>query len=181
MTKKDLPSPELLRKLLRYEPNTGKLFWKERPVDMFKTERASNIWNARFPKTEAFTAKDTYGYKHGSIFGNLYRAHRVIWCIYHGNWPKDQIDHVNLIRCDNRIKNLKSVDQSQNMRNRPMRKDNKSGFNGVHWCERSNRWKSQIRLDGRVTSLGYFSIKEDAIDARIKAEVGQGYTERHGL
>ena len=88
------PSPDLLRELLRYEPDTGKLFWRERPIEMFTADRHMNAWNARYKNHEAFTADDGKGYRQGKIFNKATKAHRVIWTIHYGAWPDDQIDHI---------------------------------------------------------------------------------------
>ena len=68
MNTKSLPSPEMLNKLLRYDAETGKLFWKERHPSFFEgCEIKSKRWNNRFSGKEALTAIETYGYKHGHI------------------------------------------------------------------------------------------------------------------
>lgn len=81
-------SPKLLRKLLRYEPETGKLFWRERSVCHFDdaNRRASwkcNNWNSIYSDKEAGTTLDT-GYRNIHIGGSLIRGHRIVWAMYHG-------------------------------------------------------------------------------------------------
>jgi hypothetical protein len=97
---KELPSPDLLRKLLRYEPETGKLFWRERDREFFKSDRDYKVWNIRFAGKEAFTASDC-GYKTGKVFGKTYRAHRIIWALQTGAWPRDEIDHIDQDKSNN--------------------------------------------------------------------------------
>lgn len=182
---KSLPSPELLRKLLRYEPDTGKLFWRERAPDMFEGKRvcadlACSRWNGRNAGKEAFTANGNHGYKTGNVFGTLYLAHRVIWAIFHGHWPKDQIDHINGDRTDNQIKNLRNVSASENSKNMKMPSTNSSGVIGVCWRKAKGRWQAQIRVSGRVKHIGSFLEIEDAIAARKEAEIKYGYHENHG-
>jgi len=84
MAKKDLPTPEMLRNLLRYDPETGKLFWQERPVEMFggkDPQRAQKIFNTRYAGVEAFTCVNAVGYKNGRIFNQGLTAHRVAWAM----------------------------------------------------------------------------------------------------
>src|SRR5690625_1786543 len=75
MAKADSITPEMLRELIDYDPNTGKLFWKPRPAEMFKTKRAHGAWNARYAGKEALTSTDGYGYRRGCVFDRGYQAH----------------------------------------------------------------------------------------------------------
>lgn len=179
-TTTNLPSPELLRKLLRYEPETGKLFWLPRPIEMFATVGAGKIWNSRYPGKEAFTADNGTGYRHGEVNGKTLRSHRVIWAIVHGTWPTGDIDHINGVKTDNRIANLRDVSSSINQRNAKKRDDNTSGYNGVSRYRQSGKWQAHITIDGKNKHLGYFDTPDDAVAARAAAERGLGFTERHG-
>lgn len=182
---KSLPSPELLRKLLRYEPDTGKLFWRERDIELFNDSRRSakydcSVWNKRYANTEALGCLNSQGYKHGSILGSSLRAHRVIFAIYYGYWPVGQIDHINGIRSDNRIKNLRDVTKLENSKNQKRRADNKSGFCGVGWDSRVGKWQARIMANSTRKHLGYFDNLQSAIDARMNAEIKYGYHPNHG-
>lgn len=185
MTAKNLPSPELLRKLLRYEPDTGKLYWRKRTHDMFAdgkydAERSCKIWNIRFADKEAFTSISAANYACGLIFGRHYLAHRVIWAICNGDWPSEQLDHINGDRGDNRIKNLRSVSHAENGRNQKRPSNNTSGVIGVNWHKFHKKWQSCIRLDRKIIHLGYFTDKADAIAARKAAEAKYGFHPNHG-
>lgn len=174
MASKALPPPEVLRQLLRYEPDTGKLFWKERPVSMFTSrrysaERNAAIWNTRFAGKEAFTALISGGYPHGSIFGIQYRAHRVIWTMVRGCEPRDHIDHINGDKADNRIENLREADASENNYNTGLRAHNKSGYKGVIWHHARSNWRAEIRANGHRRNLGYFDTPEAAARAYDEA------------
>lgn len=181
---KDLPSPELLRKLLRYEPETGKLFWRKRMPDMFSdgaktAAHQCNAWNVKFLNKEAFTC-NCRGYKVGAIFNKSYRAHRLIWAIVHGSWPINEIDHINGIKHDNSLKNLRTVSRAQNLRNIKKRKDNTSGHNGINWNKDIQKWNAKITLNNKQIHLGSYDCLSAAIIARKTAEKGHGFTERHG-
>ena len=179
------PSPELLRKLLRYETETGKLFWRKRTVDMFRSGRqpAENIfaaWTSRWAGREAFISATGDGYKRGKIGAKPHKAHRVIWAIVHGAWPECEIDHINGDRSDNRIVNLRSVTRQENAKNQKVRSDNMSGVLGVSWNKRDKRWQPYIKANGKNKNLGSFRSKADAIAARKAAEKEHGYHENHG-
>jgi hypothetical protein len=181
----DLPSPELMRKLLRYEHETGKLFWLFRTPDMFSNgsqtaEQRCALWNGRYGNKEALCSTDLGGYKHGRIFHRMVTAHRVIWAIYYGAWPTGNIDHINGNPADNRISNLRQVSHKENMRNQKRRSDNKSGAVGVSWRERDHKWRAYISDVSGAKHLGSFLSKDDAIAARAEAEKRLGYHENHG-
>lgn len=182
--KKHLPNPDLLRKLLRYEPATGKLFWRERSVDLFTDGRQTAqhncaAWNGKFAGKEALYTDNGDGYVHGRILNRNYFAHRVIWAITYDEWP-DHIDHVNGIRSDNRIENLRSVSQAENNRNQKRRSTNTSGVCGVSWCKRDGKWVARITSNGKYKCLGYFDDFDDAVSARKAAEEKYGFHRNHG-
>lgn len=185
MADKALPCPTLLRQLLRYDPETGKLFWKRRSPALFKdspTRTAAHKcanWNAAYDGKEAFTAK-SHGYPTGAINNQLIKAHRVIWAITHGAWPKGQIDHINGVRWDNRIANLRDVSLTENLRNMPLQKNNTSGVVGVLWYKQTSRWQAQISHEGKSIHLGFYRGIEEASAARRAAEIVLGYHKNHG-
>lgn len=169
MTKRSLPTPEELRQLLRYEPETGKLYWKPRPAIMFDEIRHCNIWNARYANKEAFTSVKGSGYRHGRVNYKPLLAHRVIWAMVHSRWPEAQIDHVDNDRLNNRIGNLRESTHAENMRNQCNRKTNKSGYKGVHWDSRDKAFRAQISYEGKKIFLGYHATAEAAHAAYCEA------------
>lgn len=181
-----LPSPEVLRQLLRYEPDTGKLFWKERTEDLFTSRHRSpksymNGWNAKYAGKQAFTAKHNAGYRSGAIFERLFLAHRVCYAIHFGKWPENHIDHVNGDRADNRIDNLRDVTVSQNRKNVSISGNNSSGFGGVYLQKRTGRWVAETKVSGKKIYIGSFPDKDLAIAARMKANADLGFSSRHGV
>jgi len=184
MAKKALPCPTILRQLLRYEPDTGKLFWRERGPEWFtnKTRSAAWLcasWNARFAGKEAFCTEKGRGYLHGGILGRLYSAHRIILAMSNSEWPDDEVDHINGNKSDNRLINLRAISRAENLRNMPSRVDNSSGCPGVH---RKNNGKWVAEINGKKTRvhLGTFAVKADAVLARHKAQEEFGYHANHG-
>lgn len=175
----------LLEKLLRYDASLGKMWWRRRDASLFKKGRwgkqhSADSWNTSNAGRIALNALDTKGYHHGTIFGEMHLAHRVIWALHHGEWPKGEVDHINGIRSDNRICNLRDVPKSENQRNASIRKDNKSGVVGVRWNKGCNKWVANIRHEGKQVYLGLFLTLEDAKEARLNAEKEFGYHEGHG-
>lgn len=168
-----LPSPEYLRKALRYEPETGKLFWRER-------DDVPKEVNTRWAGKEAFTCVMGAGYKKGRINKTPFYAHRVIMAMVNGEWPPEEVDHISGDKTDNRLSNLRLVTKAENQRNKRRRSDNTSGHIGVYWAKREGKWCARITAGGRKKNLGLFSRKADAIAARKAAEAEHGFHENHG-
>lgn len=101
----------------------------------------------------------------------------LIWAMVHGHWP-DIVDHRNGRRADNRLKNLRNVDQLTNQRNQKRHRSNTSGVTGVHLAKHRGDWLAYIRVEGRQLHLGFFKNKDDAIAARKAAELKHGFTGR---
>ncbi|MCZ7856007.1 HNH endonuclease [Agrobacterium salinitolerans] len=174
MAAKALPSQEALRQLLRYEPETGRLFWLERPV-----RRPNDVtWNKKFSGKQAFTSKSKDGYHKGGINDVRVYAHRVIWKMETGCEP-EFIDHENGDRSDNRWANLRSVRKTENSRNARKSSRNSSGVIGVH--KHKTKWVAEINDGiGQRVYLGIFNTIEEAAGARKVAEKQFGYHENHG-
>jgi hypothetical protein len=162
-------TPSLLRQLLRYDPETGALYWRSRTRDMFCSSTQSNIipfktWNKRFAGNEAFTAL-TQGYKHGNVLGKKFRAHRVIWAMQTGDdVPENmEIDHVNGVRSDNRWVNLRLATRRQNMWNvKGARSDSLTAVKGVSYRAERKRYVAKIKIDGKCKKIGSFKTIEEA-------------------
>lgn len=179
MSTKTLPDVCLLRKLLRYEPETGRLYWLPRPVNMFPKPQQAKTWNTKNAGRETFTLTHK-GYKQGTIFDAKFRAHRVAWALYYGAWPTLHLDHINGDRTDNRIVNLREVTRGENQQNQRRRTDNTSGVTGVSWYAAQGKWVAEIYVGGRKKNLGYFNTFDEAVAARKQAETTHGYHPNHG-
>lgn len=171
---------ETLRRLLAYNPETGELTWLPRPREFCKTDQSFKSWNAKFSGRPALTSVDGEGYRAGAIFNRTYRAHRVSFAIYHGHWPKNQIDHINHDRTDNRIVNLRDVSHAENGSNQKLPSNNTSGVCGVTWFKARQKWQVRIKVHGKTKHLGYFADISDATAARKLAETEFGFHSNHG-
>lgn len=179
MSVKQLPSPELLRQLIRYEPDTGKLYWKERSQNLFKRKADCKAWNKRYAGHDALSSVDSCGYRRGFIMGNMMLAHVAAYAVHHGEYPNN-VDHINGNRSDNRIKNLRSVTKRENSLNRGLNSNNTSGHTGVIWLKHRHKWQAKIKIHGKQISLGHYQDKSEAITARKKAEAKYGFHPNHG-
>jgi hypothetical protein len=138
------------------------------------------------PETGLFTRADgrVAGYNDGQgylqleIAGRKYRAHRLAWFYMTGKWPKI-IDHINLIRSDNRWSNLREVSSRESNLNRRLFKTNRSGIKGVSWNTRRNLWRATIKVDGKLYCLGFYETIALAAAARYAAEQGLNYITVH--
>lgn len=161
--------PELtadyLRELLEYDKDTGVFVWGQRK---FRTQSGS-----------VAGCLDPAGYRVIKIDERLYKAHRLAWLYVYGEMPKGHIDHINHNHDDNRIKNLRCVDDKENAKNRPLYKNNVSGIPGVAWKKREKKWTAYIKVDGKHLHLGTFDEKQDAIRAREDAKIKHGFHKNH--
>ncbi len=181
MTLDIIQNPLLLRKLLRYDPDTGHLFWLERPAEMFScekqtAERNAAKWNNKHSGKAAFTAPGSTGYFCGKIFGKRYSAHRICWAIYYGKWPKNNIDHIDGVTTNNKISNLRDVNDQENSINRKISSANKSGMTGVVWNKNLNKWHAYITYKRKTSNLGFYENFNEAVSKRKEAEIKYGFS-----
>lgn len=142
---------DILNELLSYDPTTGIFTYKK----LRGPRKAGSIAGSI----------NSNGYVVLSINTIRYRAHRVAWLIYYGEWPKSELDHVNRIKSDNRIDNLREVTTAQNGYNRIIRSSpNKTGFMGVS-KRGNNRFVANIQINKSNKYLGSFKTAEEASTA----------------
>ena len=150
------PSPQELRELLEYFPETGVIIRRPRVGPIKKSQRLSDAGTV-------FGSKTLDGYLRGSIRGQGIMAHRVAWTLHYGEWPTQFIDHINGDRTDNRIENLRLATRVQNNRNSAVRKDSMSGEKGVIF--RRGQWEARIRHDGKTIHIGTYLTQSECIAA----------------
>ena len=122
-----------------------------------------------------------HGYRVIAINGKIYYAHRLAFLFVTGAFPIDYVDHLNHKRSDNRWINLRAVTRGENQKNKKLNKNNKSGFAGVSWKAADKRWVANINTNGKRIHLGLFTSLDDAIAARMKANIEHKFHENHGL
>ena len=120
------------------------------------------------------------GYRSARVEGKMYKEHRLVWLYYHGEFPAEQLDHINGVRDDNRLENLRAVSNAENCKNQRRRRDNTSGIVGVRWHSRNKCYPAGIQVRGKRTHLGYFDNFFDACCARKSAEITHNYHPNHG-
>jgi hypothetical protein len=97
-------------------------------------------------------------------------AHRLAWFYVHGEFPKCELDHINGVRDDNRISNLRECSRAENMQNAGMFKTNTSGYTGVTWHKQRRKWAAQIWVNNKRMYLGLRESKEDAYALYLEAK-----------
>lgn len=158
----DLPQPftpaellSYLRSILEYDPATG-IFTR-------KVRRGSKAAGSRVGSLTS------HGYIDIRIFNKSIYGHRLAIAFSVGEWPSDEVDHVNGCRSDNRIANLRVAGKTRNMQNMKRPAHNKSGVKGVGFARRERKWRARINVGGVEMHLGYFDTKSDAASAYAKA------------
>jgi hypothetical protein len=146
-----------LLEFLSYDQITGLFTWKTSPAK-------------RFPVGIKAGSVNDKGYIVIRCFGRLHHAHRLAWLLTHGAWPSGDIDHINGVRADNRIANLRDVSRSVNQQNlKAARRDNQNGLLGVKKT-RCGTFEARINLNGRYVHLGTFPAAAEAHQAYITAK-----------
>lgn len=161
---------DILKQYLKYDFETGEFSYR-------------HDYNIRRVKG-ALACGFSNGYVRFRVFPNgrkKYMAHRLVWLYVTGKWPKDQIDHINHDRSDNRFFNLREVTQAEQVRNKSIPKNNLSGCMGVFYKKEFKKWEAYITFEKERKFLGYFENKECAIKARKQAEKELGFHENSGI
>lgn len=148
---------ERLRDFLHYDPDTGVFTWIARPSRAVSAGTIAGCPNE-------------HGYRLIQFGGKIYQAHRLAWLYMTGEWPKDQIDHINRTPGDDRWCNLREADGTQNQANQNRSRNNTVGYKGVTIDrKRRNPYKATITVRGRCFNLGRFATPEEAHSAYCAA------------
>lgn len=151
--------------LIDYDPKSGKLKWSDNHRTL-AGKKVGSLNGGGYVELQC---------KRWRLYG-----HRVAWCLTHKEWPKGQLDHINGVRDDNRIENLRAVTNKENHKNMKRHKDSTSGVTGVYWNKRAKKWQAYICVSSKQLYLGVFKYLVDAETARKEAEVKYGYHKNHG-
>ena len=110
-----------------------------------------------------------HGYRRIKINERLYLAHRLAWFYVTGEWPKNDMDHIDRIRTNNAFLNLREATKSENMCNKRRYKNNRTGFKGVYWHKQHGKYAVSIQFNGKSRHVGLFTDIEMARRARAQA------------
>lgn len=179
MTLRRTLDTSFLRECLNYNAETGEFTWLDRPLHHFSRPQDCKRFNTQFAGCAAGNLDVVHGYWTIRLKGKSWPAHRIAWAIFHDEWA-EQIDHINGVKVDNRIENLRNATHQDNMKNLPIRKDNASGVSGVSWSRARGLWIAQIGSGKSRKYLGGFVTIDEAKNARRKAMSERGYHENHG-
>ena len=146
-----------LKECLSYNPETGEF----RAFSTAGARRAGSVAGSNHPK----------GYTAITVDGHRHLAHRLAWLYVYGVFPSGDTDHINGVKTDNRIVNLREATRSQNMANLGALSNSKSGLRGVRYYARTGRWIASIRANGKTVHLGYFATAEPASQAYREAAI----------
>lgn len=150
---KVLVTRERVLELLDYDPETGIFTWKVSTNNRVKAGSRAGAINS-------------WEYRQIKVDDRLYKAHRLAWLIVYGMWPRYQIDHINGVRDDNRIVNLREATNAENLRNCGAHINNTSGYKGVHYHKQAKKFVATCQdCHGISTYLGLFPTAIEAARA----------------
>ncbi len=148
---------ERLRELLAYDAETGVFTWA---IDRGDCYKAGSIAGS----------VDFQGYRVIQMDGKKHKAHRLAWLYVHGHWPDPQVDHINGIRTDNRIVNLRIVSNAENQQNqRKAHRSSSSGLLGAY-KHPDGKWMASIKVGGKQRHIGLFHTAQEAHEAYLRAK-----------
>ncbi len=142
-----------LRENLRYDPSTGYLWWILPGCKRSLTRPVGHLGQ---------------GYVEFRLGGTQFKAHRVIWALVTGEWPREQIDHKNMNRSDNRWCNLREATFAQNRQNRRCYRNSSCGLKGVTWHKGEKKWRAQIQVNKKRRIIGRYDTPEKAYRAYVR-------------
>lgn len=138
--RKTLPDAEELNVLFEYKD--GVLFWKQRKPGRKIGVPAGTV--------------NTIGYVVVQLSGNFIYAHRIVFKMFTGQEP-ETVDHINGNKSDNHIENLRGCTFAENVLNKPLTKQNKSGVKNVSWYAPYKKWRVALRVQSKQKNFGYFA------------------------
>ena len=128
---------------------------------MYRLDKQTKKW------TCCSDNKPNTGYIPIRINKKQYKLHRLIYKYHNEEWDityshDNQIDHININPLDNRIENLRVVNNSQNTRNQKKKQNCSSIYKGVSWDKGCKKWRAMISINGKLKHLGLFDTEEEA-------------------
>ena len=158
MAAQDIITVEQVRERLNYDSETGVFTWR---MNRGSRARLGSVVGS----------DDMHGYKTVRLGNRSYKLHRLAWLHTHGIWPTGDIDHINGVRTDNRIMNLRDVSRKVNLQNQRKAPNNKStGVLGVYIDKYRRRYYSTISVNNKSVGLGSFDTIQEAQEAYVAAK-----------
>lgn len=145
----------IVRDLFDYDPVTGQLRWRHAGPKRIVGASAGTVT----PR----------GYVQIGAGGKTYLAHRLAWLHVHGEWPANQLDHIDGDKTNNRIANLRQCVDAENAQNRARHRNNTSGSTGTY-RDQSGMFCARIRSNRKLIHLGTFGTQEEATSAYLAAK-----------
>ncbi len=156
---------DFLKECLSYDPETGLFTWK---VKSAKNVKIGSVAGCLKPS----------GYIHITLNKKTYCAHILAWLYTYGEYPKQDLDHINQVKNCNKIRNLRLASEAQNKWNTGVQANNSSGYKGVSWDCENSKWRVMAMVNGVRKFLGRFDNLTSAITAHevfCKANHGEFY------
>lgn len=161
---------EEVARLFTYDRETGVLYWRNR-----------NRTTTRHKYVAGTIKGNNNGYRHVGIKGKIYQEHRIIMMLCFGHIPENaEIDHINHVRDDNRLANLRFVTRRENQRNKSVSSKSTTGVTGVYFYKRLQKYIARIRVNREFIHLGVFDTLEGAAEARRQADRKYKFNNNHG-
>ena len=143
-----------IRRLTNYNEETGEFTWS---ANAHKKVRGKPVGSM-----------SRNGYLVTKVDYKRYLVHRLVWLYVHGEFPKDEIDHINRNKADNRVSNLRDVDRFTNVHNKSKTSNSVSGYTGVRRTSNKKRWQAFIHMGGKFMNLGVYDTIDEALSARVE-------------
>ena len=164
-----------LKEVILYNKLTGVFIWRSRSISDFsncKNPYGTMIsYNTRLAGMEAGHISKSSRYIVIGVDGIKYQAHRLVWLYEYGFMPETGLDHINRVRDDNRLLNLREAGKQCNSRNSKVQSNNTSGIKGVSYDTRRKSWRTYINTNSKNIHIGYYQELSWAVKARWQAEV----------
>jgi hypothetical protein len=154
-------------KYFQYNSETGVIIWINKPSSKIKIgDIAGNVKNN--------------GYLQVMLKRKCYYVHRIAWYLHYKEWPKNDIDHINGIKIDNRINNLRDVSASANAYNQKRHRDKLVKY--YYFCKEKQKWRVRASINGKQKTLASFKTEELArqfVETNIHSINNQTKGEKH--
>ena len=173
-------TPTKLKDMITFE-EAKELFTYDRGTGIIKWRKITTRGRQRDNLVAGYTNFSGDGYTKICFKGKLYRAHRIAMLLAYGFYGEGlEVDHINHIRDDNRLVNLRFVTGSDNHRNQSKSSNNTTGVTGVTYCKDRRKYMAQIKVGDANINLGRFVTLEEAAEARKAAEIKYKFNVNHG-